>query len=184
MEFLSPPPFFFYLVKLATGTLFISFLILLPGNAFCQCFWNTKMPLQPLYNVAFHLEHIPPFLHVAGLSGLVLCMRWSSHLSDLEREVSHRWTLSCSPALARGRLSAFLTGQQPILFLGLPVGEMTPTFKFSPYFLDHGRVMLMAFQGTDTLSPPLMPCLCQHNELDNSTQPRLSCSFISLCKLA
>lgn len=123
MEFLSPPPFFFYLVKLATGTLFISFLILLPGNAFCQCFWNTKMPLQPLYNVAFHLEHIPPFLHVAGLSGLVLCMRWSSHLSDLEREVSHRWTLSCSPALARGRLSAFLTGQQPILFLGLPVGE-------------------------------------------------------------
>ena len=70
MEFL-PPPFFFYLVKLATGTLPVSFLILLPGNEFCQCFWNTKMPLQHPFYVVFHLEHIPPFLHVAGLSGLV-----------------------------------------------------------------------------------------------------------------
>lgn len=55
--------------------------------------------------------------------GWFLCMRWSSHLSGLEREVSRQWPLSCSPAPASGRLSAFLTGQQPILLLGLPVGE-------------------------------------------------------------
>lgn len=81
------------------------------------------MPLQHPFYVVFHLEHIPPFLHVAGLSGLVFVHEMKQPPFRSGKRGVAPMDLSCSPALARGRLSAFLTGQQPILFFGLPVGE-------------------------------------------------------------